>query len=229
MPALREVVQHSAVAVHNIGVKKLLAIVILGFITVSAGVVFYIMNPPAPLIRIMNPTHFSSPEALGAILAERLYIDLRDRPEKVIALGINTDLPTSPAIWAAFQVELRKLGLDFAAAEPVEVATNLKSLTTGALRMVTAVPSHQEFRDQIKELPVIRFWTVPYSHLRSQKRSISEDCNFRAKSVSLECLSQRIENTYYRKRLEEDRYSAMLEKISATEYALYIYNPKAKE
>lgn len=220
---------HNTSATKGANLKKLLPIILLGFVLVTAGVIFYIMNPPAKLIRIINPTHFEAPEDVGKTLAERLFIDLRDRPEALITLGIHPELPTTPAIWAAFQTHLQQLGLEFSTAEPTLEKSQLEALTSGPDRIIIAVPSSEEFHSQTQSLPAIRFWTVPYNHVRAKQRDIGKHCDFRKQNVSLECRSQRIENTYYRKRLEEDRYSAMLEKISDNEYALYIYNPQATQ
>ncbi len=207
--------------------KYLISTVVVGFALVSFGVFYYISQYQGPLIKVMNPTYFESEQRLGEVLAERFFVDIKDKENGLFVLGDSGDVNSDQSMWSFFILKLKELGLEVESFQQVEDQKELAELNIdrNSGRHFVVLPSTLENRSSFDK-NVISFWPTDYIHLKTDSDKPTLECDFKDPKVSFDCLSQRVRFQYYRRRLKENKYSAMVQQLYDNAYIVYIYEPE---
>lgn len=208
--------------------KNIIVLISFGFALVTAGVAYYIKYHEPPLFKIMNPTHFSEPDQLGQVLAERFYVDVKDSESPNIIVGLSQDVATDDLVWTSFQKKLTDLGLKIAPAlfltELPVIQAHLKNSAPIEGHRLIFVPTSLELR-RATPPKILSFWTTDYTHLKADGEEPTLLCDYKSPEISFPCLAERVRFSFYRKRLKENLYSAMMQRFFGNQYILYIYEP----
>ena len=207
----------------------------LGIIIFVGAVGFFLFkNRPTELgvYKIMNPTYFDSKSKIGRVIARRFYAQFKKA--KLIILGSSALVPGHHEIWH----ELIKASLvdgvefdDFITLKGLRPLTNkdrivsdLPKIELGPGRTVLHVPSNEYWREKVqKAYPHADyiFFQAPYSLLKEGRKKLGLECK-NEQDESFACLAYEAGTRYYRKKLKENRLTAMMEQSQENFYLLFI-------
>jgi hypothetical protein len=204
---------------------------------VTAGMVYVVLRgwKPGPT-KIMNPTYFANPAAIGPILAKRFYVDLRDT--QVIVFASSSEIVDSSKVWKEFLLSAHAEGIDFVRhfhiesvgplSETSEKISDLADIPKVPGRIAIHVPSTEAWWSKsVGSYPSSRmgFFQTPFQLQPGRQDAISETCDRNLPHLQFGCLAREAATRYYRKKLTENKLAAAMDKLPDQLHLLFISEP----
>lgn len=190
--------------------------------------------------RVLNPTYFEDEAHLGRALARRFYVDIQQT--SLLILGGSPYLKNYEKIWHEF---LRTLIADGISIDRVYSINGLRPLTGKDVfinsldqvelqgRVVVFVPSDENWFAKIRQkFPTAQrlLFQVPYQILPENLEKLlfqqTVTCDPASKILNLTCKAREASKAYFRNKLTEDHFAAMMEVFDANLYLLFVSEPQ---
>lgn len=188
-----------------------------------------------PVKKIMSPSEFSRPEDIGAALARRFWVDLREK--QVVVLATSKALQTGMQIWGGFVSASKGRGIEFKHefTEPIDWTAVKAAVADGGGKVLLHMSSSDTLAEVVKSQVegALLLMQAPFV-VRSEDEQMLGDCveteNFKMReSVHLSCNSLEVSRRYYRKKLSKNKLIAVVENPSGIKQVLYVHEPEASK